>query len=104
MLALLVILMPGMARAQEGVSADILGTVTDQSGAVIQGAQISVKNVGTGISSNTKSDSKGEYLVQYLQIGTYLVTVDAKGTGAFSATVITNPRMAHKPVVIIDRR
>jgi len=77
--ALLVLLLPGKIRAQEAVSADILGTVTDQSGAVIPGAQITVKNLGTGIANATKSDTKGEYLVQYLQIGTYVVTVDATG-------------------------
>ena len=85
MLALLVLLLPGMAKAQQSVSADILGTVTDQSGAVIPGAQITVKNVGTGITNTAKSDNKGEYLVQFLQIGNYEVTVDAKGFKKFVA-------------------
>jgi hypothetical protein len=79
MLALLVFLLPGMAKAQQSVSANILGTVTDQSGAVIPGAQITVKNLGTGITNSAKSDERGEYLVQYLQIGNYEVTIDAKG-------------------------
>ena len=78
-LALLVLLLAGKIRAQEAVSANILGTVTDQSGAVIPDAQITVKNVGTGITNSAKTDAKGEYLVQFLQIGSYVVTVDAKG-------------------------
>jgi hypothetical protein len=88
-LTLLVVLLPATARAQQSVSADILGTVTDQSGAVIPGAQITVKNVGTGVTSTAKSDDRGEYLVQFLIIGTYEVTVDAKGFKKYLAKDIT---------------
>jgi hypothetical protein len=84
-LAFLAFLLPGMARAQQSVSASILGTVTDQSGAVVPSAQITVKNIGTGITNTAKSDDKGEYLVQFLQIGNYEVTVDAKGFKKFVA-------------------
>jgi hypothetical protein len=89
MLALLVVLSSGMARAQQSVSANILGTVTDQLGAVIPGAQITVKNIGTGITNTAKSDDKGEYLVQYLQIGNYEVVVEAKGFKKFLAKDIS---------------
>ncbi len=89
LLALLMLFTPSRARAQQSVSADILGTVADQSGAVIPGAQITVKNLGTGITNSAKSDNKGEYLVQYLQIGNYQVTVEAKGFKKFLAKDIT---------------
>ena len=53
----------------------ILGTVTDTSGAAVPGAQVSVKNVGTGFERNTQTTADGSYLVPELPIGTYDVTV-----------------------------
>jgi hypothetical protein len=53
----------------------ILGTVTDTSGAVVAGAQVSVKNVATGLERDTRTTADGSYLIPELPIGTYDVTV-----------------------------
>jgi outer membrane receptor protein involved in Fe transport len=65
-------------RAQT-VDTAIEGTVTDNSGAVIPGATISVLSVATGIGKKAVADSSGEYSVTYLAPGTYDVTVSADG-------------------------
>jgi len=57
----------------------IQGTVTDSSGAVVSGADISVTNPATGLSRTTKTDATGNYFVSELPIGSYDVTVKAKG-------------------------
>jgi hypothetical protein len=87
-LALLVLLLPRPVRAQFA-SADVLGTVTDQMGAVVPGATITIKNSGTGITHMTKTGTSGEYLFSALQIGAYEVTVEAKGFRKFVATNVT---------------
>ena len=36
-------------------TADVLGTITDSTGAVVPGATVTIKNLGTGVSATTKS-------------------------------------------------
>jgi len=60
-------------------NATVQGQVTDQTGAAVPGANITVTNTGTGVSVTTKSDSAGNYQVPALVIGNYDVTVDSGG-------------------------
>ena len=57
----------------------ILGTVTDASGAVVSGAKVGVRNVGTGLERTTQTSADGSYSVPELPIGTYTVTVTQSG-------------------------
>jgi hypothetical protein len=59
--------------------ATISGTITDASGAVIAGAEVSVRNTDTGIIRNTTADSAGFYTAPNLNPGPYEVKVTAKG-------------------------
>src|SRR6478672_7510629 len=65
----------------------ILGTVTDASGAVISGANVMVKNAGTGLERSTQTSSDGSYSVPELPIGSYTVTISQSG---FQTSVTTN--------------
>ena len=53
----------------------ILGTVTDASGAVVSGAQVTVRNANTGLERITLTSADGSYSVPELPIGSYDVTV-----------------------------
>jgi outer membrane receptor protein involved in Fe transport len=86
--ALILTFFPLSLSAQVG-SADVLGTVTDPSGAVIFGAQVTVKNLGTAVERNATTNSKGEYIVNLLPIGSYSVTVEAPGFKVYATTGIT---------------
>jgi len=66
---------------------DILGTVTDATGAVIPNATVTVVNDGTHETRNVTSNASGEYLVSLLPVGHYSVTVKAPG---FKATTTNN--------------
>src|SRR6266480_3372553 len=57
----------------------ILGTVTDASGALVSGAQITVRNVNTGLERVTQTSADGSYSVPELPIGTYSVTISQSG-------------------------
>ncbi|HEY1743992.1 MAG TPA: carboxypeptidase regulatory-like domain-containing protein [Granulicella sp.] len=63
----------------QGVSGHIVGTVHDETNAVIPNAQVTVTNQDTGIVTHTKSNAFGEYRSDNLQPGTYRVKVDAPG-------------------------
>jgi predicted porin len=63
------------AHAQ--VSAQLSGVVTDPSGAAVSGATVTVKNIGTGASQTTSTDSSGRYQVASLPLGHYEIRVKA---------------------------
>ena len=65
-------------RSQTDTSA-LSGRVTDPSGAVIVGAEVSVTNTATGISNQLKTNDAGVYNFPALRPGPYRLTVRATG-------------------------
>jgi hypothetical protein len=65
------------AKAQD--LANIVGTVTDSSGAVIPDVQVTVTNPDRGITRRVASDSAGEYTAARVPIGNYTITVEKEG-------------------------
>ena len=61
------------------VKGSISGSVVDPQGAVVSGAQVTAKNIETGVSFTTTSDSSGLYRLNLLPTGTYNVEVKAQG-------------------------
>jgi len=70
-------------------SATIRGTVTDQSSAVISGAQVTVKNEETGLTRQTKTNASGNYVFADLPVGSYRVDVESAGFTNASRTKVT---------------
>lgn len=68
------------AQAQSGVT----GTITDNSGAIIPGAAVTITNIGTQTSQNLTTTSAGTYAATGLLPGRYTITVVAPG---FSKTI-----------------
>jgi hypothetical protein len=62
----------------------ILGTVTDQTGAVLPGAMVTVIDTQRGPARTLNTDSAGEYNAPNLIPGTYTVRVEAKGFKALN--------------------
>ena len=60
-------------------TADILGTVTDSTGAVVPKANITLVNVDTNLQRTTVSNDSGEYDFTLLPVGHYSVTVKIAG-------------------------
>ncbi|HEY7615679.1 MAG TPA: carboxypeptidase-like regulatory domain-containing protein, partial [Terriglobales bacterium] len=57
----------------------IVGSVKDQSAAVLPGASVTATNVETGIVRTTVTGSRGEYRMQALPSGSYQVTATMSG-------------------------
>jgi hypothetical protein len=67
------------ARGQGSFFTSLSGTVVDTSGGVIPGADVKVKNNGTGAEFNTVSASDGGWTIPSLPGGVYSVTVSLLG-------------------------
>lgn len=77
--ALSLLLMSATSLAQVGTQASLNGTVTDTSGAVVIGAQLTIKNLATGRVTQATSNSHGTYDVLALPPGSYSVSATAHG-------------------------
>lgn len=64
----------GQAQAN---AADLQGTVTDSTGAVVANATVTARNLGTNISRNASTNDEGFYRIINLPPGDYEVTVEA---------------------------
>ncbi|HUG81110.1 MAG TPA: carboxypeptidase regulatory-like domain-containing protein [Bryobacterales bacterium] len=74
----------------QSTSSSIVGTVTDESGAAIPGATVTVTNVGTQRERTVQTNERGDYSVTALDIGQYEVSATMDG---FSRAVATNVRL-----------
>jgi len=66
----------GWSQTQLGT---VFGTITDPTGAVITGAQVTVSSVSTGLKRDAVSDMKGQYHMVGLPPGKYLFRIDKEG-------------------------
>ena len=57
----------------------IVGTLTDETGAVVPKATVTVTNTSTGLSRQATTDETGYYSIPNLQEGTYDLSVSASG-------------------------
>src|SRR5580658_8650740 len=62
-----------------GPTGTITGTVIDPSGAVVQKAQITVRNEETNALRETQTNGDGDYTVALLPPGRYQVSAEMKG-------------------------
>jgi hypothetical protein len=86
---LIISLLTSVPMRAQVASATLAGTITNQSGTVVPGAKISVKNVASGLTVETQTDSAGLYSVANLAAGEYEVSVSAEGfsTNSFNVTI-----------------
>ncbi len=67
----------------QAISGNMVGTVSDQTGAVVANAEVTATNIGTSASVSTRTSSTGEYRFDNLPVGTYKITVKASGFTTF---------------------
>jgi hypothetical protein len=89
-LALVLLLAAGFIRAQETINfASLSGRIIDATGAVVEGAQVTVENTDTNVSNTAETGREGRFRFPYLQVGPYKITVSKQGfsLAARSATL-----------------
>jgi|GEM_PF-516348 len=78
-LAAVVVAMSTVSALAQTVTGDIGGIVTDSTGAVLAGAKVTATNVATNVTTSASSNKDGAYSIRFLPIGTYKLTIEAKG-------------------------
>jgi hypothetical protein len=63
----------------QSINGTIRGTVMDSTGAVLPGVSVTITNLATGFTRQTKSGDDGTYVVPNLPLGTYSVLAEASG-------------------------
>src|SRR5215472_9360156 len=72
-------LLPANLLAQGAYRAQVRGQVTDQSGAIVVNATVTITNVATNIAQTSHSDDHGEYFFTGLNPATYSVRAQMSG-------------------------
>src|SRR5882672_7366711 len=75
----------GSALGQVTASGALSGTVSDQKGAIIPGATVTVKNNATGATRTATTNENGEFRLDLLPAGRYDIKVSATGFGDLSS-------------------
>ena len=81
-------LCPNRIMAQSQTEGAIGGTISDQSGAVVPGATVTARNLGTNATSTATADSTGGYRIAHLQPGRYELQVSAGNFAAYKQSGI----------------
>lgn len=76
-----------IAAFGQAIDGNIVGTVTDASGAAVVGAEVTATNVATNVSATGKTNGSGEYRFEHLLAGTYRITAKMTGFKALSQQV-----------------
>ena len=68
-----------VSLAAQAVTGTILGTVTDDTGAVLPGVTVTVTHTDTGLVRTAVTDSAGEFTVPSIPTGTYAISAELQG-------------------------
>src|SRR5207247_2560144 len=67
----------------------VVGVVEDSSGAIVPGAEVTLKNTATGETRQTRTNDRGEFNDPFVRVGEYTVNVSASGFKAKLLSGIT---------------
>ncbi len=85
-MTLLLLATAALAQTDTGVMA---GTITDASGAVVPGAQVTARNQNTGLRFTGVANESGNFVISALPPGVYAVAVSAPGFAGASRSGVT---------------
>src|SRR3569832_2287882 len=78
-LILTLLIVPTIVAQSKITTGTITGTVEDANGAVVQGANVEIKNLDTNVSRTLVTDENGRFTAAQMQPGNYSITVSIQG-------------------------
>src|SRR5215470_11219667 len=85
-ISLLTFVVASATAGAQVTTADIVGRVTDATGAVVPGAQVTVTNLGTNITRTVTANETGDYVVNLLPVGRYSVRIEVAGFKTYTVS------------------
>jgi len=82
----------------QGTTSRITGMVTDNTGAAVSGATVTLTNEGTNSSTTTQTRESGIYVFDLIQPGTYSVTIEKQGFKKYIST--KNAALVNQPTTL----
>jgi hypothetical protein len=79
LLALLLLAAPASSAYAQSDAATVLGSVTDQSGATVPGATVTLTNLATHIQATAVTDPSGAYQFLNVRVGNYTIEAELEG-------------------------
>jgi len=83
----------------QGTTSRVVGTVTDPTGAVVPGAQVTLTNEDNGVAFHTTTTQAGTYVFEAIQAGSYRLDITAAGFKRFTSpgnrVVVAEPTTAN---------
>jgi hypothetical protein len=73
------VILTSASGGAQSTTSSLTGTVTDSSGAVVVGAEVTLANTATGVPYKAKADDRGIYRVTQLPPGSYTMQVASPG-------------------------
>jgi hypothetical protein len=67
-------------------TATVLGRVTDNTGAIVKGVEIEVRNIDTNVATTSSTNAEGLYAIHSLPPGRYIISVHKQGFKTVSLT------------------
>src|SRR5437660_8772281 len=84
------IVLPSITLAQTSVTGEIAGTVTDASGAVVSGVDVTAKSASTDVTQTTTTNASGGFRFVFVKPDTYKLTVSHAGFRSSTQNVIVS--------------
>ena len=87
--ALLAVILCGSISYAQVTTANILGTVTDTSGAVVPNAKVTITNAGTQLVRAMETGAGGDYAFNLVEPGRYVLRIEVRGFKTFVASSVS---------------
>ena len=100
-----ILLLPGLALVlganlfAQATSGTVTGTVTDQAGAAIAGAAVTIINEGTQFTRTVTTNDRGQYVAEFFPIGPIRISVEQPG---FQKLVRTGAVLTAADILTVD--
>ncbi|MDQ3686749.1 MAG: carboxypeptidase-like regulatory domain-containing protein [Acidobacteriota bacterium] len=98
MFCCVLLLMISSSAFAQGTASRVTGTVTDNAGATIPGANVTLTNEATNVSFITQTTDTGTYVFDSVQVGTYSVAVETANFKRFVSS--SNPVNINQPATV----